>query len=768
MATQIGQLSFIPQDDTPRRLRTYGEALTISVNRKGVIDLDTVKGCTMGMNARPGTGCYGTCYANNIAKQYGIDFGKSVKRDFVDRWEHRDLIIKKLLDQKALWYRIGVMGDPCHDWPHALRVIKALKPAHKTAVIITKHWIPFSDEDISKLMELDVVVNTSVSGMDTDAELRHRVRQIERLRKLNIPSIARIVSCEYGDTEWGREANKKQRGLFMLKPVIDNPLRAPTTHPRVISGDILLTRRDDAIGGGSMVSLHSPSVYLGHCSTCPDQCGAVPTTHNQTREVSMQLSFMPDEVAAPEELVAPEIVTLPVRTTKKKKATVTNPPVAPERVEFRYVESVIGSGFEEAVATLALEDGIAHRAARKNMQIHSAIICLVDGTFAGFFTFQVNREVGEFCLLQSVIRPDVYTEDLYRQMAQEIINRNTESLPMLMTTNPKSTFETPALFQSLGFATYLAMSGFEYMLHGDPAYGRMKQLAHITMTNVWNSTKADWLKFKGVWNEHIAAAGEAKGIPNPTFATREGCWQGESGFANVVTGRSHNGNASVLDPVVCEVVLRFFTPPNGRIYNPFGGGVQFGFVAGASGFRYLATEIRQNQCDANNALCSQFKGVEWKQADSSTYIPDGPVDLVFSCPPYYRVEKYIDYDGASPVGEINSLPSYAAFRDTLFAGYAQSIKALADNRFFVIMTGDSRNSAGAYHCHEAETEVFLRDQGLSVYNKIVYLEAEFTRLAQAKKTLNMRKFPKREQKIIVAYKGDISKIKEIFPPIGRL
>ena len=63
---------------------------------------------------------------------------------------------------------------------------------------------------------------------------------------------------------------------------------------------------------------------------------------------------------------------------------------------------------------------------------------------------------------------------------------------------------------------------------------------------------------------------------------------------------------------------------------------------------------------------------------------------------------------------------------------------------------------------------FFKEQGLSVYNQIVYLEAEFTRLAHAKKTLNQRKFPKREQKIIVAYKGDISAIAQEFASVGRL
>jgi hypothetical protein len=320
------------------------------------------------------------------------------------------------------------------------------------------------------------------------------------------------------------------------------------------------------------------------------------------------------------------------------------------------------------------------------------------------------------------------------------------------------------------------------MVNGNLSDVRMKLLAHITMTNVWNSVKGDWLRLKREWNERIDAAGEKHGIPNATFATREGCWQGESGFSNVVntkrtlengeiktTTKAHNGNASVLDPIACEVILRFFMPRDGtRVYNPFAGGVQFGYITGASSYKYVGSEIRQNQVDANNKLCSEFPGVEWIQSDSSTYDPAGMFDLVFTCPPYYRVEKYIDYDGIIPDGEINSLDTYEKFRDTLFAGYKKAIEHLNDNRFFVVMTGDSRDKNGAYHCSESETELFFKENGLAVYNKIVYLECEFTRLAQAKKTLNYRKFPKREQKIIVAYKGKISAIKDLFTPVGRL
>jgi DNA modification methylase len=149
-------------------------------------------------------------------------------------------------------------------------------------------------------------------------------------------------------------------------------------------------------------------------------------------------------------------------------------------------------------------------------------------------------------------------------------------------------------------------------------------------------------------------------------------------------------------------------------------------------------------------------------------VPKQNYDLIFSCPPYYKVETYLDYDGKSPEGELNSLSTYEQFRDMLFEGYKNAISVMNDNTFFVVMTGDSRNKDGGYYCSDAEHELFFKEQGLHVYNKIIYLESEFTRRATAKKTLNSRKYPKCEQRIYVFYKGDTSKIKDLYPNIGRL
>ena len=740
-------------------MRTYGENLTAIINRKGVLDIDTVKGCQLGMERYPGGGCYGLCYAAKNALFYGIDFSVSVVREKINRQ-----IIERVVNRHRLgWFRVGTMGDPSHDWDYAAWVCNWLGK-FKTPVIVTKHWREMSAKNALDFEACGTVVNTSISALDTDEEIEYRLGMFEWLKGRGVGSALRVVTVKCGDSETGNQMRKRQDRILENEPVIDNPLRIPMGDMRVTCGDIVVEKNGYAVGGGSTISISDRSAYVGKCPTCPDQCGV---------ETSKQ--FIGGFTMAKPKSGIDGIGELP----KERKQT----DMFVDVVEFEYVKSVIGSGYEEQVSILAIEDKVAYRAARKNMQIHSAIILKINYKFSGFFTFQVNHDAKEFCLLQSAMDLDNKNKETYSQMVNKIIEQNTYGYPMIMTVSKKHDLECPKVFRALGFETYLILSGFEYMVYGKMEDVRMKRLAHATMTNAWTTTRSDWLKMKREWNGKIEEAGVKHDIPNPKFASRDGCWQGSNGYSNVVLssktvvdgkvkhtkGKSFNGNASVLDPVACEVILRFFMPTDGkRVYNPFGGGVQFGFIAGSYGYEYIASEIRQNQCDANNQLCQDMDSATWIKSDSSTYEPYGMFDLCFSCPPYYKVEKYVDYEGLIPEGELNNIPTYDEFRDTLFAGYKKAIEKLNENCFFVVMTGDSRDKTGAYYGCEAEHELFFRDQGLSIYNKITYLECEFTRLAHAKRTLDYRKFPKREQKIIVAYKGDMSVIKDIYPKIGRL
>lgn len=271
----------------PRGTRSYRDVLTADVNEKGVLDIDTVKGCTAGMSARPGTGCYGGCYAAKIAAFRGIDFAHSVERHVKSATQAR-IIERAVKAAPQGFFRIGTMGDPSHAWEHTVRTVEWLAP-FATPVIVTKHWRTATVGHLERLATCGTVLNTSVSALDTPQELRHRESQIERYRALGGVSIARIVSCEFNtDHEEGRRMAAVQDRLFTLRPTLDNPLRVPRTHDLVQRGVI----RVDAVKDLSTIrtmSLAHKDTYVGHCSACPDQCGLSSRGQNHPKPSHRQL-----------------------------------------------------------------------------------------------------------------------------------------------------------------------------------------------------------------------------------------------------------------------------------------------------------------------------------------------------------------------------------------------------------------------------------------------------------------------------------------------
>ena len=145
-------------------LKEYNPCLTVSLNKKGVLDVDTVKGCTLGMDAHPKAGCYDNCYAYKIASARGFNFRKSVSRKIYTQDKQKiENMVKK---HPFTWFRIGVMGDPCHDWPLTIKVCEWLGK-FKVPVIVTKHWVTLSNENLEKLSKCNAIINTSISPFCT-------------------------------------------------------------------------------------------------------------------------------------------------------------------------------------------------------------------------------------------------------------------------------------------------------------------------------------------------------------------------------------------------------------------------------------------------------------------------------------------------------------------------------------------------------------------------------------------------------------------------
>lgn len=218
---------------------------------------------------------------------------------------------------------------------------------------------------------------------------------------------------------------------------------------------------------------------------------------------------------------------------------------------------------------------------------------------------------------------------------------------------------------------------------------------------------------------------------------------------------------SIFDPVLCEVVYNWFCPKDGIVYDPFAGGSVRGVVAELLGLHYIGIDLSEKQVDANQinadklGVCPAWHCDDSRNADR--YIPDGSADLVFSCPPYHNLEKYSDHP--LDLSNMNYTDFLEAYSDII----SIACRKLKDNRFAVFVVGDIRDSKGAYRDFISSTKRIFQDNGLCLYNEMVLLNQYGTAPLRAGLLFeSKRKTVKVHQNILVFYKGDIEKIKDIY------
>ncbi len=257
----------------------YKSVITLNQNNRGCYILDTVKGCSYA--GRNPSGCYGDCYAANIANRYGFDFDKPVKRYFIEDdiqlffegyhdTSHEAKIINQIKD--APFVRIGEMGDPSEYWEHTLAVCEKISIAGKPIVIITKHWKTIPDGLLHKLDKYNIIINTSISALDSKAQIKHRLEQYNKLKEY-CKSVLRVVTCDFNlKDDAGKKMNEKQNKLLQNDNVIETVFR-PSAKNELVKYEVINVINKKFLNGNILFSMRDEHTFTGHCSNCKEQCG---------------------------------------------------------------------------------------------------------------------------------------------------------------------------------------------------------------------------------------------------------------------------------------------------------------------------------------------------------------------------------------------------------------------------------------------------------------------------------------------------------------
>jgi len=274
---------------------------------------------------------------------------------------------------------------------------------------------------------------------------------------------------------------------------------------------------------------------------------------------------------------------------------------------------------------------------------------------------------------------------------------------------------------------------------------------------VLDANRGSWRKRKAAWYELLE-----RGAGRDGDLLIDG---GGQALADAKTGALTR--TSVFDPVLAELLVRWYSAKGAKVLDPFAGGPERGLVSAALGRDYTGLEIRPEQVEANRrqaaALGVGMEQAHWVEADSAALLDavDGPnagreqiiADMVLGCPPYYDLEVYSELEG-----DISDAPTYQDFLTQYRRIVWHTVDRLREDRFAAWVVGDIRDKRGMLRGFPGDTIRAFEDAGAKLYNEAVLVTLAGTAGLRAGMYMRTgRKLARTHQTVLVFVKGDPKK-----------
>jgi DNA modification methylase len=254
----------------------------------------------------------------------------------------------------------------------------------------------------------------------------------------------------------------------------------------------------------------------------------------------------------------------------------------------------------------------------------------------------------------------------------------------------------------------------------------------------WQARKRKWLNL-GIKSE--------VGRDATTWSMKD--WADKKGQEGTLKGNKLPSDTSIFDPVLCELMYRWFCPDGGSILDPFAGGSVRGIVANYLGYKYTGIDIRKEQIDSNIDQGRSILGENvpnWIIGDSNKVLDNldgGGYDMIFSCPPYADLEVYSDLDG-----DISNM-SYDDFLVAYESIIRKSCDKLKSGGYAIFVVGEVRDKKGYYYGFVPDTYQCFKNAGLRLYNEAILSISLASAALRAAGNMKNKKLVKVHQNILI-------------------
>lgn len=261
--------------------------------------------------------------------------------------------------------------------------------------------------------------------------------------------------------------------------------------------------------------------------------------------------------------------------------------------------------------------------------------------------------------------------------------------------------------------------------------------------SVFDAKQGYWQERKKEWFGYL----EATGGEGRTDTAMDG------GNLAGLASKSLTGT-SIFDPVLTEAMYSWYCPEGGLIIDPFAGGVTRGAVASILGYEYRGADVSSRQIAANRELLKNLKETKAQYDEVSgekLYAHlNKKADLLFTCPPYYDLEKY---DQNNP-DDLSNSKTYDEFIVRYSAILSPSYAHIKDGGYAIITVGNIRNDKGELLNLVGDTIDIMTAAGFTFYNECILATAIGTAPVRASAHFGKnKKVVKTHQNVLFFAKG---------------
>ena len=225
--------------------------------------------------------------------------------------------------------------------------------------------------------------------------------------------------------------------------------------------------------------------------------------------------------------------------------------------------------------------------------------------------------------------------------------------------------------------------------------------------------------------------------------------------------------ASIFSPVVGGLILNMYAPrvaggggpaPLTLCIDPFGGGATRAALAARWGLRYLGVEIRPEEVEYSNKRLVELgvsdvaKVVLGDARTLDRHVGRGRADFLYTCPPYFNLEKY-----GGGFGDLSMLPDYDAFCLAIGDVARASARALRAGALAVWVVGLHRDESGGLLPLNHDVAMAHRSAGFTMLEEVIVYRRHSGAGARTKNFFSGRGHLARTHEYVLVFRNDSGK-----------